>query len=81
MHESILQLKTTPQIKDIIENTERNKTHVLLFGNNSYPLFSPKYYQKISKHFKQQCLVSEEREPILLPWNLLMKQVLSAGIY
>ena len=81
MNKRYLRSKKTPQIKDIIENTERNKTHVLLFGNNSYPLFSTKYYQRISKHFKHQCLVSEESEPILLPWDLLMKKVVSAGIY
>ena len=52
-----------------------NKTFVLLFGENSYPLYRAEYYEAMYSHMPKKCWVTEKQTPVLLPWKLFLKGV------
>lgn len=68
-------MKTHPLIRDIPRKTMTNKTFVLLFGENSYPLYRAETYEAMYSHMKKKCWVTEEETPVLLPWKQFSKGV------
>lgn len=68
-------MKTHPLIRDIPRKTMTNKTFVLLFGENSYPLYRAETYEAMYSHMQKKCWVTEEETPVLLPWKQFLKGV------